>query len=79
MNACDVEMCFAGFGQGVRRSTESLAAILGGLWGGAVFEVSFGYYLLYGVPTILLIMSLLFLLLSTSRIIRTTKLLQRLL
>jgi ceroid-lipofuscinosis MFS transporter 7 len=68
-----------GFGQGVRRSTESLAAILGGLWGGAVFEVSFGYYLLYGVPTILLIMSLLFLLLSTSRIIRTTKLLQRLL
>lgn len=48
----------AGFGQGVRRSTESLAAILGGIWGGAVFDISYSYYFYYGVPTGLLLLAL---------------------
>ena len=36
-----------GFGQGVRRSTASIAAILGPLWAGASLHQ---YYLLLGVP-----------------------------
>ena len=45
---------YIGFGQGLRRSVGSLAAIIGPLWVGST--VSFGnYYLMYGVPSGLLV------------------------
>ena len=42
-----------GFGQGIRRSVFSTAAILGPLWAGGT--VSFSYYVLLGVPCGLLL------------------------
>ena len=45
-----------GFGQGVRRSVESLAAIMGPLWAGAAFEFSTSYYPFYGVQIGVLLM-----------------------
>ena len=45
-----------GFGQGVRRSVESLAAIMGPLWAGAAFEFSTTYYPFYGVQIGVLLM-----------------------
>ena len=38
---------FTGFGQGLRRSTGSVAAILGPLWAGAALHL---YHVLLGVP-----------------------------
>ena len=43
----------SGFGQGIRRSVFSTAAILGPLWAGGT--VSFSYYILLGVPCGLLL------------------------
>ena len=43
----------SGFGQGIRRSVFSTAAILGPLWAGGT--VSFSYYILLGVPCGLLV------------------------
>ena len=54
-SVCDgVYMCLSctGFGQGVRKSMFSVAAIMGPLWAGG--SVSISYYILLGVPLALL-------------------------
>ncbi len=48
--------CSAGFGQGVRRSLFSVAAILGPLWAGG--SVTISYYILMGVPLGMLVIVL---------------------
>ena len=45
-----------GFGQGIRRSLFSVAAILGPLWAGGSVNIS--YYVLMGVPLGLLLLVL---------------------
>lgn len=61
-------MNIQGFGQGVRRSFESLAAVMGPLWAGAAFDLSSSYYPFYGVPLALVVMIIIMLLLSFKRL-----------
>lgn len=44
-----------GFGQGIRRSVFSIAAILGPLWAGGTVAIGNSYYVLLGVPCGLLV------------------------
>lgn len=44
----------SGYGQGVRRSMESLAAIIGPLWSGTLSDTDPNYYLFFSLPSFLL-------------------------
>ena len=50
----DKQLIYIGFGQGIRRSVFSVAAILGPLWAGGSLVFS-TYYILLGVPCGLLL------------------------
>ncbi|XP_019851479.1 PREDICTED: uncharacterized protein LOC105312602 [Amphimedon queenslandica] len=61
-------MDIQGYGQGVRRSMESLAAIIGPLWSGTLSDTDPNYYLFFSLPSFLLLFVLILLLASFKRI-----------